>query len=163
MGNVKREISSNNLPINFITTTSAFSPRIMRLCLFSLGILLEVAVCAFFFDLSGDEESESMTDNFWIGLYSATFVAVPMLLAGCLMTYPSRYKKKIEMAIHSRNFLQTYNRFTRKAKCIKITGYIIYGLLSAFLSLYIIAFCHTASEQISINWVKSSIIGVSID
>lgn len=146
MGNVKREISSHNLPINFITTTSAFSPRIMRLCLFTLGILLEVAVCAFFFDLSGEEEEENMTDNFWIGLYSATFVAIPMVLAGWLLTYPSRYKKKIEANIHSRNFSQVYYNFTKKFKCVKILGYAIFAALSVFLSLYIIAFCHKASD-----------------
>lgn len=163
MGNVKREISSNNLPINFITTTSVFSPRIVRLCLFTLGILLEVAVCAFFFDLSGTQDEESMTDNFWIGLYSATFVALPMLLAGWVLTFPGRYKKQIEMAIASRNLVETYNRFSKRFCCVKVAGYVIFSVLSAFLSLYILAFCHVASDEISWSWVKSSIIGVSID
>lgn len=104
-----------------------------------------------------------MTDNFWIGLYSATFVALPMVLSGWLLSYPNKYKKQIEANIHSRNLFQVYQKFNNKFRLMKILGYVVFSLLSAFLSLYIIAFCHKANEQISIDWVKSSIIGVSID
>ena len=45
------ELKENNMPYNLVTTTSTLSPRAVRLTLFYLGIMIDVALCALFFNL----------------------------------------------------------------------------------------------------------------
>ena len=80
-----------------MATTSVLVPRAGRLTIFFLAILLEISMAAFFFDLqpAAYEEDKSLLqetiENFWVGLYSVVFAAIPMLLVGCLLAYPLRY------------------------------------------------------------------------
>ena len=60
---------------------------------FYLGIHLELAVCALFYDLEGEENSsleQDLASNFWVGLLSV-LLAFPFLLAVSLCF---RMKKK---------------------------------------------------------------------
>ena len=52
------------MPYNLVTTTSTLSPRAVRLTLFYLGIMIDVALCALFFNLEEEEDDPP----FWDGI-----------------------------------------------------------------------------------------------
>ena len=53
------ELVTNNQIYNMFAINSRLVPRTLRLLFFFLGIIVELAICAFFYDLSSEEEAES--------------------------------------------------------------------------------------------------------
>lgn len=80
--------------------TSPFKPRSLRLAVLYLGVLLEIAVCAFFFDLNEEPQSSSFLDklieNFWVSLYSVLLTAPLLLLVGLSHSLPHKWRKKLQ-------------------------------------------------------------------
>ena len=80
------ELSTNNQVCNLFIVKSRLFPRSLRLLFFFLGMIVELAMCALFYDLSAEEEethvfsAQHLISNFWIGLYTCLF-SLPLLLS----------------------------------------------------------------------------------
>lgn len=95
------EFASNNLPYGLFVKTSPFNPRSFRLAVLYFGVLLELVVCAFFFDLNEEpDESSSLLDNlienFWVSVYLVLLSAVFLLLVGLTHSLPLKLKKSLQ-------------------------------------------------------------------
>ena len=81
---VKHELSSNNLLVNLFIKTSPLYSRCERLCVLYFGILLDISICALFFNLDPEEREdfrfwENLSENFWVGFYSV-IISIPFLV-----------------------------------------------------------------------------------
>ena len=78
-------------------------PRTLRLLFFFLGLIVDLAICALFYDLSEDEEetssvfsAETLSENFWVGLYTVLF-SLPLMLCVslCFSSKASLFKDMV--------------------------------------------------------------------
>lgn len=104
-----------------------------------------------------------MIENFWVGLYSVAFSAIPMLLVGCFLAYPLKYQRRLQNSFQKSNFMTVFSSLRKKYLRILIIGYIMFFSLMVFLSLFIIAFSEKANMKLSLDWIQSSFIGIFID
>ena len=51
----------------------------------------------------------------------------------------------------------------RRVKAKTIAGFVFFAVVSNFLHLYIICFCHVANQRMSRDWARSSGISVVMD
>ena len=134
----------------------------MRLSFLFLGILIEVSMVALFYNLSGDEEEsppflwEGLVEGIWVGVYSTLFSTLPMLLLALVYCLPtSRIASKLEQAkpIEKQAIL---SELAKQIRCRAVVGAILFFLLSGFFCLYLVAFCHVASEGMAQDWLVGS-------
>ena len=167
---VQNELSSNNQVYNLVSLTSLLNTRPVRLSLFYLALALEFALNALFYNLSPSEEDdetplfwEGITENFWVALYSTLFAMLPLLVMGVVLSVPSKWSKQLQQAESVSSLKEAYFRLKRKLRCRAVTGYLLFGIFSNFLLLYIICFCHVASQQMSEDWGRSSSLTIVLD
>ncbi len=137
------------MPYNLAATTSSLSPRAVRLTLFYLGIMLDMAICALFFNLSDEEEEDSsfwdnVIANFWVALYTVIIAMPPMCIVGCFLGFSGKTRKKLKDASNINELTTIYRRHRCRIQCREACGFLWFVIISAFLSLYIIAFAHVA-------------------
>ena len=167
---VQKELSSNNQVYNLVSLTSLLNTRPVHLFLFYLALALEFALNALFYNLSPSEEDdetplfwEGITENFWVALYSTLFAMLPLLVMGVVLSVPSKWSKQLQQAESVSSLKEAYFRLKRKLRCRAVTGYLLFGIFSNFLLLYIICFCHVASQQMSEDWGRSSSLTIVLD
>ena len=98
-----------------------------------------------------------------MAFYSFVIAIVPLLLIGFSLSTSSKVKKKLKQA-ESVNAIKTvYSRLKRCLRCRAVIGLAVFVLASNFLLLYIICFCHVASDGMTEDWVRSSVILVVLD
>ena len=56
-----------------------------------------------------------------------------------------------------------YRRLKRRLRVKTISGLVLFALVSSFLLLYIICFCHVANERMTEDWARSSGILLVVD
>lgn len=91
------DLSRNNILYSLLTSHSVFTPKVLRLSMLYLHFLLELALCALFFDMENPDGDLSLSaadflESFWVGIYSILLSLVPMFLLGLTMRTGSRIK-----------------------------------------------------------------------
>lgn len=92
---MRHELSTNNQIYNLLTKTSPLNRRAVRLTLCYFALVVELATCAFFFNLSPNSPNvplfwDRMSENFWVAVYSTLFLMLPLLAISCLFSFPSK-------------------------------------------------------------------------
>lgn len=98
-------------------------------------------------------------ENVWVAFYSF----VPLSIIGFCFSISSKVRKKLKSAENVNSLKLTYLGMKSTIKCKSISGLIIFAILSCFLLLYIICFCHVANQSMSEDWVRSSAVLVGLD
>ena len=164
---VSHELKNNNQLYHLFSVESVVAPRSLRLALLFLSVLTELAISAFFHDLSPSDESssfdsETLTENFWVGLYSVVLTLVLMSLVGLALRIPSKWLKQLTSAASSRSVVP-FPSFNKKLKIRLGLAFVVWFLLSGFLCLYLMGFCEIASGMKEEEWMTSSLISIAID
>lgn len=151
------ELKENNMPYNLVTTTSTLSPRAVRLTLFYLGIMVDVALCALFFNLEEEEDDPPFWDgiiqNFWVALYTILIAMPPLVLVGCLLGFGGKTKKMLQDANNVNELALVYRKHRRRIRCREACGFISFVLITSFLAIYIISFAHVATPIMARDWI----------
>ena len=127
-------------------------PCSLRLAFFFLTLLLEFVLNALFYNLYPPEDEDTplfwdgIIENFWVSFYSFLFAMSPLLLLGCVFTASGKIKEQLKLARDSLHLKQIYrNNVKNKIRCKTIGGLVFFAVLSNYLLLYIVCFCHVAS------------------
>lgn len=97
-------MSSHNQIYQLFFGQSLFLSRSLRLLFLFLGLHLEFALCAFFFDLKEEEGASeeqslfsysSLVSNFWVGLYSILLTTPLMLLVSVCFRMNSKHTQTL--------------------------------------------------------------------
>ena len=95
------DFSSHNQIYKILFAHSLFVSRTLRLLFLFLALHIELALCAFFYDLEGEHHSTlsytSLVQTLWVGFYSA-LLTVPLMMSVSLCF---RVKKKHERRLAS--------------------------------------------------------------
>lgn len=59
--------------------------------------------------------------------------------------------------------MREYKRVSRRLKCRLLSAITFFFLLSHFLLLYLICFCHIASDTMVYDWGLSALVAIMID
>ena len=143
-------------------------PRSLRLAFFFLTLLLEFFLNALFYNLNPTEEEMPLfwggiVENVWVSFYSFLFAMGPLLFLGCVFTASSKMKEQLMKAKDPISLKQEYRSMKKKIRCKTAGGLVFFVLLSNLLLLYIICFCHVASQRMAEDWLRSSGILVILD
>ena len=161
------ELETNNQLYNLIAKTSPLNKRGVRLSVCYLALLLELSLCALFFNLApGDDEPpflERLIENFWIALYSVVFALFPLLLLGLLFSVPKKWLAELQSADQLPEVKDKFNSISKELHLRVLVGFVFFFVLSLFLLLYIISFCHVAGLATSVDWLIASAISILLD
>lgn len=102
-------------------------------------------------------------ENIWVSLFSFAMAMIPLLILGIILSASSKIKRKLKLAQNVNEIKQIYRRSQRCIKCKTAFGLTFFALFSNFLLLYIICFCHIASDRKAQDWARSSGILVILD
>lgn len=163
----RNELATNNQTYNLFATSSPLSRRNTRLMFCYLGILVEFSLCALFFNLSpqaanSPDAVDELITNVWVGLFSTLFTVIPLVILGCFFSFPKKWAKQLSMA-DSSELKQSYVRYVKRIQCRVACNVVSFVLLSIFLLLYIVCFCHVATPSMAREWVTSSAISMGLD
>ena len=116
-----------------------------------MGLLLEFCLCALFYNLDPSEDEpplfwEGVMQNFWVGVYSVVFSAAPLLLLGLCYSFPSKWKARLQQAGSLKEMKKTFRSLEKNIRYRSACGFIMFGVLSNFLLLFLICFCQVASD-----------------
>ncbi len=167
-----RELTAYNQIYALLCISSVLTPRVSRLALLYLGVLVEFAICAFFFDL--DEASAELApsspftlahlqDNFWVGLYAVALAFLPLSLLTLFFRTPRAWKRSLREAAGEGRLASEYERLRGKAQCPFVGGLAVFVGTSLFFCLYLVGFCEMANARAEQDWMVSSLISVGID
>ena len=98
---MKKEIASTHLAVGVCIRTSALYPRCIRLSIFLLGILADVAICGLFFSLEEEESLyfwENIAENIWVAFYSVLLNMPIMCVIAFAFTIPKGIMRRFESA-----------------------------------------------------------------
>ena len=145
-------------------------PCSLRLAFFFLTLLLEFVLNALFYNLYPPEDEDTplfwdgIIENFWVSFYSFLFAMTPLLLLGCVFTASRKMKEQLKLATDALALKEKYrNNMKNKIRCKTVGGLVFFAILSNYLLLYIVCFCHVASKRMSEDWLRSSGILVVLD
>ena len=162
------EIATNNQIYNLVKGTSSLVSPTVRLSLLFLALLFEFFLNALFYNLNPSEEEtpllwEGITENIWVSVYSFLFAMIPLLLLGLTFSSSSQTRKKLKRAENPQHLKRIYSRLKKRIRCNSVGGLIFFLLIANFLLLYIVCFCHVATQRMSQDWFRSSLILAFLD
>ena len=154
--------------VTLVSQTSPLYPRCLRLSLFWLGLLADLACSALFFNLQGEDtlfESfwATVLENMWVALYSSILATFTLLLPALALRVPTRLFSNLK-ALHSDSEKAlALKRIRKKLCCYRAVGLACFGLLSGLLGLYLLAFCQVASGDTALAWLSTSLLSIFCD
>ena len=164
----KNELQANNQICNFFRGASILVPRSLLLAFFFLSLLLEFFLNALFYNLDPTAEETPLfwggiIENIWVSFYSFLMAMAPLLFLGCVFTASSKMKGQLMKAKDPISLKQEYRSMKKRIRCKTVGGLVLFVLLSNLLLLYIVCFCHVASQRMAEDWLRSSAILVLLD
>ena len=157
--------------VTLVSQTSPLYPRCLRLSLFWLGLLADLACSALFFNLQGEDtplfESfwATLLENMWVALYSSLLASFTLLLPALALRVPTRLFSSLDLTtLHSDSEKAlALQRIRKKLCCYRAVGLACFGLLSGLLGLYLLAFCQVASGDTALAWLSTSLLSIFCD
>ena len=164
---ISTELKNNNQLYHLFCVDSVVTPRSLRLALLYLSILSEIAISALFHDLSPSDDSsafdsESLTENFWVGLYSVVITLILMSLIGLTLRFPPKWSQELVTFSTSKS-MNSFRSFEKRLGVRLAVAFTCWFFLSCLLCLYLVGFGEIANQPSKEEWLTSSLISLSID
>ena len=98
-----------------------------------------------------------------MALYSFLCGMVPFILFGLCFSSSASMKRELKRADDTKEVKRIYDGMKKRIKCTNIARLVFFVLLSSFLLLFIVCFCHVATGRMAEDWIRSSGILLVLD